>query len=143
MKLRFKKLDERAVLPCYKHEGDSGMDIRANDVVEIPQGSVAKISTGIAAEIPEGYELQVRPRSGLSSKGIVAILGTVDSNYRGDIGVILMNCSYGTYTVDVGDRIAQLVLCKVAHADIEECPQGEQLSETVRGADGFGSTGVK
>lgn len=141
MKIKFKKLDKRAVLPAYAHEGDSGMDIRCIEPVVIYPGETVKVGTGICAEIPHGYEIQVRPRSGMSKDGVFAVFGTVDEGYRGEIGVILHNSnsqfvSYGEFS-----RIAQLVLAPVVRAEIEETK--DELSSTERGDGGFGSTGVK
>ena len=140
IKLKFKKLTETAKLPAYAHAGDSGMDICADDDVRIPSHTFAKISTGIAAVIPNGYEIQVRPRSGMQCvKGVVGAWGTVDEGYRGEIGVALYNHSDSPYVVKRGDRIAQLVLAPVVRADIEET---DDLGEaTERGTNGFGSTG--
>ena len=139
IKLKFKKLTKTAQLPRYAHDGDSGMDICADEDFEVCTSS-ATISTGIAAVIPDGYELQVRPRSGMSKRGVFAAFGTVDSGYRGEIKVTLINASMLGYDVHKGDRIAQLVLAPVTRADIEETYDlGE---ETERGANGFGSTGV-
>ena len=141
MKLKFKLLSHYAKLPCYKHSGDSGMDVCSIEDVAILPHSFAKIATGIAAEIPDGYEIQVRPRSGMQCvKGIVGAWGTVDSQYRGEICVALYNHTDYIYEVHSGDRIAQLVLAPVTHAEIE---QVEWLyTNTERGTDGFGSTGV-
>lgn len=139
MKLKFKKLTETAKLPSYAYAGDSGMDICADENVQILPRSFAKIHTGIAAVIPDGYEIQVRPRSGLASKGVVAAFGTVDSDYRGEIGVSLYNHTDGNVIIVKGNRIAQLVLAPVVRAEIEET---DNLGEaTERGANGFGSTG--
>lgn len=141
IKLKFKKLTETARIPSYAHDGDSGMDICSDEDVMVHAHTFKKIRTGIAAIIPEGYELQVRPRSGLAAKqGVRTVFGTVDSGYRGDIGVTLFTC-YNGIEVHKGDRIAQLVLAPVVRADIEET---DDLGEdTERGTDGFGSTGVK
>lgn len=138
--LKFKRLTPTSQLPSYAHVGDSGMDICADECVTILSHSFAKVHTGLAAVIPEGYEIQVRPRSGMQCvKGIVGAWGTVDSQYRGEIGVALYNHSNAPYTVRRGDRIAQLVLAPVVRADIEET---NDLGEpTERGANGFGSTG--
>lgn len=138
MKIKFNPTDIQATIPKYAHDGDSGMDIASCEGVVIPPNYHVKIDTGIRAEIPEGYELQVRPRSGLSSRGIVAMFGTVDCGYRGEIGVTLYNFTAEPYTVSVGDRIAQLVLAPVIRAEIE---QGMVFNNTSRGANGFGSTG--
>lgn len=140
MKLKFKLLNEDATLPCYKHEGDSGMDVFSTKHDYIPCRRNVLVGTGIAAEIPEGYELQVRPRSGLTKRGVLAAFGTVDAGYRGEIMVNLFNLNfYEDYLVQPGDRIAQLVLAPVTRAEIE---QVEELdTNTERGTDGFGSTG--
>src|SRR5690606_24739935 len=98
------------------------------------------IPTGIAIELPEGYEAQVRPRSGLAARhGIVGVLGTIDNGYRGEIGVILVSQSFYGEVIQDGDRIAQLVVCPVAYPEVEEV---SELSETERGVAGFGSTGL-
>ena len=148
MKLGFKKVHPNAVLPKYAHVGDAGMDVCSiEDVILIP-GEPVIVKTGLVAEIPAGYELQVRPRSGLATKGVTVwnSPGTIDSNYRGEIGVILC-ASAGkslldagwNYYIKSGDRIAQLVLAPVTKADIVEVTE---VSETDRGEGGFGSTGV-
>ena len=145
MELRIKKLFPTATLPARAKPGDSGLDLYAHlpdqGLAMIEPGGRQKFWTGIAIELPEGYEAQIRSRSGLTSLGIVACggLGTVDNGYRGDIGVTLFNHSFRTFTIRHGDRIAQLVVCPVAYPAVVEV---EELSETERGADGFGSTGV-
>lgn len=139
MKLKFKRLTDTAKIPAYAHAGDSGMDICADENVVLRPRTCLKISTGISAVIPDGYELQVRPRSGLASRGVVAAFGTVDCGYRGEIGVSLYNHTDGKVIVAKGDRIAQLVIAPVVRADIEET---DDLGEaTERGTNGFGSTG--
>lgn len=150
IKLGFKKLDPRAQLPKYAHEGDAGMDVFALDDVNLPLHIPTMVHTGIAAEIPEGYEIQVRPRSGLACKGVTVwnSPGTIDAKYRGEICVILMylnqehTCTSEVmkpcYEVKSGDKIAQLVLAPVTIAEVEEVTE---LSETDRGTGGFGSTG--
>ena len=139
IKLGFKKLDSEAILPRYAHDGDAGMDVFALYDIELPLNRPVIVKTGIAAEIPDGYELQVRPRSGLASKGITVwnSPGTIDSKYRGEIGIILFS-SVPVYRVNRGDKIAQLVLSPVTFAEPYEV---EELSETERGSGGFGSTG--
>ena len=139
VKLGFKKLDPNAQLPKYAHEGDAGMDVFALLDVDLPLNKPIIVKTGIAAEIPDGYELQVRPRSGLASKGITVMNspGTVDSKYRGEIGVILFS-TVPCYRVKSGDKIAQLVLAPVTFAEPYEV---QELSQTDRGTGGFGSTG--
>lgn len=141
MKLKFKRLTGTAKIPCYAHEGDSGMDVCADAAKTIPPGGFALFPTGIAAEIPHGYELQVRPRSGLQCKhGVIGAWGTVDECYKGNIGVALYNFSQDPFRVEVGDRIAQLVLAPVVRAEIEET---DDVGTSERGEQGFGSTGVR
>lgn len=128
-----------------QHEGDAGFDIHAAEDKLINPGGVALISTGIYMEIPEGWECQVRSRSGLAAKHGVFVInspGTIDSSYRGECKVILANLSSWPYTVKKGDRIAQLVFSRVPHVTIEEVPSREELSTTTRGENGFGSTGA-
>lgn len=126
-------------LPKHMTEGSAGVDLRAEFSDTIPARSFLKIHTGIGIEIPEGYEVQIRPRSGLMSKGIVAGFGTIDSDYRGEISVILFNYTDQEFRVLKGDRIAQAVLAKHEYFDFEEV---SELSETERGTKGFGSTGI-
>lgn len=140
-KLEFYLLTETATVPMYAHEGDSGMDVCADDDVEIRPYCTAKVSTGIAAVIPDGHELQVRPRSGLSSRGVIAAFGTVDTGYRGEIGVVLYNFTEGIVWIRKGDRIAQLVLAPVTRVEITAM-RGDPPKNTERGTAGFGSTGV-
>lgn len=143
MELRIKKTQPDAILPRRAKPGDSGLDLHAylpDGPVVIRAGDRLKVDTGIAIELPEGHEGQVRPRSGLGTNhGVQAALGTIDSGYRGPIGVTLFNMSFRDFTARHGDRIAQLVICPVAYPEVVEV---EALSETERGADGFGSTGV-
>lgn len=130
-------------LPTYATKGSAGMDLRANlqeDVVIAP-GERKLIPTGLKISLPVGYEAQIRPRSGLALKKGVTVLnspGTVDSDYIGDIGVILINHGEESFTVSNGDRIAQMVIAKHETVEFE---QVESLDETERGAGGFGSTG--
>ncbi|WP_330442489.1 dUTP diphosphatase [Flavobacterium sp. C4GT6] len=132
-------------LPNYETEASAGMDLRANidePVVLSPLGR-AIIKTGLFMELPIGYEAQVRPRSGLAAKKGITVLnspGTIDADYRGEIGVILVNLSNEPVTIENGERIAQLVIAKHERA---EWLEAEVLTETSRGAGGFGSTGVK
>lgn len=130
-------------LPHYTTHGSAGMDIRAavKDEFILKAGDVGLIPTNLIVEIPEGFEIQVRPRSGLALKHGIGILnapGTIDSDYRGEIRIILMNFSKEDFVIKRGDRIAQLVLSKVYHADLEENPD---LLKTKRGKGGFGHTG--
>lgn len=129
-------------LPEYKTSGSVGMDLQANirNEIHIPGNTIIKVPTGLYLEIPEGFEGQIRPRSGLSFKqGLKAILGTLDYDYRGEVNIILQNVSKGERIIKPGDRIAQLVFAKVEKA---EWNLVEELEETERGEGGFGSTGV-
>lgn len=135
--------------PEYKHEGDSGMDVCAfltpADGIVIRPGEHAIIPTGVFVAVPNGYEIQVRSRSGLAAKNGICVLnspGTVDASYRGECKVILLNTGTEDFTVHNGDRIAQLVLCPVYRADVEMVTCLDDLSRTDRGDGGFGSTGV-
>ncbi|OGU75159.1 MAG: deoxyuridine 5'-triphosphate nucleotidohydrolase [Ignavibacteria bacterium RBG_16_34_14] len=130
-------------LPSYSTSGSSGLDIRAavSDGVIIPAGELRLIPTNISVEIPEGFEIQVRPRSGLAAKHGISILnspGTIDSDYRGEIKIILMNLSKEDFKILRGDRIAQLVVSKVYKAELLI---SEELEESIRGSGGFGHTG--
>ena len=139
MTVKFKRLTPTAQLPRYAHDGDSGMDIYADQDGEIPCGGSLTVETGLAAEIPEGFEIQVRPRSGLAAKqGVHAIFGTVDSGYRGHIKVTLFS-QLMNYKFKRGERIAQFVIAPTVRADVEEVD--EISTETSRGVGGFGSTG--
>lgn len=132
-------------LPHYATEGSAGMDIRAavKNKLIINPGKFLLVSTNLSVEIPVGYEIQVRPRSGLAAKNGIGILnspGTIDSDYRGEIKIILFNFGEEDFIINRGDRIAQLILNKVYRANITE---SEKLSETERGEGGFGHTGKK
>ncbi|WP_294733665.1 dUTP diphosphatase [uncultured Flavobacterium sp.] len=132
-------------VPNYETIASAGMDLRANldePVVLNPLGR-AIIKTGLFIELPIGYEAQVRPRSGLAAKKGITVLnspGTIDADYRGEIGVILVNLSNDPFTIENGERIAQLVIAKHERAEWQEV---EELTETTRGEGGFGSTGLK
>ena len=142
MTVRFKKVHPDASLPSYAHPGDAGMDVRSVEDVELAPGARALVHTGLVMILPQGWEAQVRPRSGLALKHGVTVLntpGTIDAGYRGEVGVILANLGDAAFPVRKGDRIAQIVVAPVTTADIEEA---EAVDETDRGAGGFGSTGV-
>lgn len=130
-------------LPAYETSASAGLDLRAfipESITLLPLGR-SLIKTGLFMEIPEGYEAQVRPRSGLALKSGITVLnspGTIDADYRGEIGVILVNLSQDNFEINTGDRIAQLVFAKVKQA---KWILTEELSETERGEGGFGSTG--
>jgi len=132
-------------LPQYETIGASGMDVRANlpESISIEPLGRALIKTGLFLEMEIGLECQVRPRSGLALKKGITVLntpGTVDADYRGEVGVILVNLSNETVTIEDGERVAQLVFCKVEQVQLNEVAE---LNESTRGAGGFGSTGVK
>ncbi len=140
--VKLKKLVPDAQLPEYAHFGDSGADLFAVEERVLQPLERAAVGTGLAAEVPEGYELQVRPKSGLALKSGLTVLntpGTIDFGYRGEIKVILINLSQEPYRIQVGQKIAQLVVAPVVYARFEET---EVLTETARGAGGFGSTGL-
>lgn len=137
------KLSEGAVMPVYQTEGASGADIRAliAEPLEIAPGARCAVPTGVYVEVPVGYEVQIRPRSGLAVREGVTVLntpGTIDSDYRGEIVVIMINLSDKPFRIASGDRIAQMVVCPVVHGVLEEV---EELSETARGEGRFGHTG--
>jgi dUTP pyrophosphatase len=139
--VRFRKVLPDARTPTYATPGAAGLDLhsaRETPLTIYPEGR-ACIPTGIAMEIPPGFEGQVRPRSGLALKyGVATFLGTIDSDYRGEIGVTLVNYGSMAFVVEPGDRIAQLVIAPVVHARLVEATE---LGDTERGAGGFGSTG--
>ncbi len=149
MRIGFKKLHPDAQVPTYASEHAAGADLFANvkamtdePEVVIAPGKRALIKTGIAIELPAGLEAQVRPRSGLALKHGITVLnspGTIDADYRGDIGVILLNTSDEDFVVKHGDRIAQLVIASHFTGDFIET---DELGDTTRGENGFGSTGV-
>lgn len=144
MKLQIKKLKPNAVLPVYATEHAAGMDIAAclDEPMTIRAGERAIVPTGLAIALLPGVEAQIRGRSGLAIKhGILPAngIGTIDADYRGEIGVILLNTSHEDFVVEPGMRIAQMV---VARYDVAELDEVDELSETARGSGGFGSTGV-
>ena len=144
-KILIKRLSKEVSLPKYETSGSSGMDLAANiDAnINIDPGKTAIIPTGLALSIPKGFEVQIRPRSGLAAKQKISVLntpGTVDADYRGEIKVILINLGQESFKVEKGLRIAQMVVCPVIQAQLEEV---DDLNETERGKGGFGSTGTK
>ena len=141
--IKIKKLHSEAITPKYAHQGDAGMDIYSVEELIIPSKERGLVKTGLSFEIPEGYEIQVRPKSGLALNHGLTILntpGTIDSGYRGEICVIIFNSSAKDYQVKKTEKIAQIVLKKVESMDIEEV---NELSDSSRGQGGFGSTGIK
>ena len=143
VKVLIKKLNSKVQLPKYKTDGSSGMDLMAfieNSINIKPQQS-ALIPTGISIAIPEDTEVQIRPRSGLAAKSSISVLntpGTIDSDYRGEIKIILFNHGKEEFEVNNSDRIAQMVLMPILKIEFEEV---DELPETIRGSGGFGSTG--
>ena len=143
VKVLVKKLNPKVLLPTYKTEGSSGMDVMAfiESSIKIAPNSSSLIPTGISIAIPNEVEIQIRPRSGLAAKSNISILntpGTIDSDYRGELKVILFNHGPKEFIVNNKDRIAQMILMPVLKVDFEEV---DNLPETVMGAGGFGSTG--
>ena len=143
VKVLIKKLDKKVKLPEYKTTGSSGLDLTAfiEKKIVIKPGKNALVPTGISIAIPEDTEVQIRPRSGLAAKNNISVLntpGTIDSDYRGEIKIILYNHGHENFIINNGDRIAQMILTPVIKAEIEET---NNLPETMRGEGGFGSTG--
>ena len=144
-KIQIKKLSNFVSTPKYETPGSSGMDIAAHieEKIIINPGEKSLVPTGFSLAIPRGYEVQIRPRSGLAAKKNITVLntpGTIDADYRGEIKVILINLSKEKFIIENGERIAQMVVCPVVQAKFEEV---KELSDTVRGSSGFGSTGTK
>ena len=144
-KILIKRLSKEVSLPKYETDGSSGMDLAANisSNINIDPGETAIIPTGLALSIPKGFEVQIRPRSGLAAKQKISVLntpGTIDADYRGEIKVILINLGQDSFKVEKGLRIAQMVVCPIVQAQLKEV---DDLSETDRGKGGFGSTGSK
>ena len=143
IKVLIKKLNSKAQIPKYKTDGSSGMDLMAfiESPIKIKSKESALIPTGISIAIPEDTEVQIRPRSGLAAKYNISVLntpGTIDSDYRGEIKIIIFNHGNNVFTINNGDRIAQMVLTPVVKMELEET---EKLPESIRGKGGFGSTG--
>ena len=143
VKILVKKFDKNIELPSYKTSGASGMDLVAfiKKKITISPYNKAMIPTGISLVIPKNYEIQIRPRSGLTAKKGISVLntpGTIDSDYRGEIKIILINLSKESFVVKSGDRVAQMILCPVVKAKLKEV---KNLPKTIRDKGGFGSTG--
>ena len=138
-----KRLSKEVTLPKYETDGSSGLDLAAyiDKKIEIKPGKSEIIPTGLAVAIPKNFEIQIRPRSGLAAKNNISVLntpGTIDSDYRGEIKVILFNHGNKEFIINSNDRIAQMILTPVVKMELEET---ETLPETIRGEGGFGSTG--
>jgi dUTP pyrophosphatase len=141
--IKIKKLNPYAIIPHYAHEGDAGMDVYSTINFTLKPNHRSMIPTGLSFEIPKGYELQIRPKSGIAIKKGITLLntpGTLDSGYRGELKIIMINHSSEEYKIKKGEKIAQIVLAKYEEANIIEI---EELNETARGKGGFGSTGLK
>ena len=144
-KILIKRLSKQVLLPKYETVGSSGMDLAASNefLIKIEPGKTAIVPTGISLAIPKGFEVQIRPRSGLAAKKSISVLntpGTIDADYRGEIKVILINLGKEVFEVEKGLRIAQMVVSPVVQVKLEEV---ENLNETERGKGGFGSTGTR
>tara|TARA_B100001029_G_C15052247_1_gene451660 strand:- start:1467 stop:1907 length:441 start_codon:yes stop_codon:yes gene_type:complete len=144
-KIQIKRVSKKVLIPKYETLGSSGMDIAAHieKNIIIEPGDKALVPTGFKLSIPKGYEVQIRPRSGLAAKKNISVLntpGTIDSDYRGEIKVILVNFGKEKFIVENGSRIAQMVVCPIVQATLQEV---KDLEETKRGSGGFGSTGTK
>lgn len=143
MSLKVERIHKDAILPNCAHEGDAGLDLYSVEEIVINAGESVLIKTGIKIELPKQTEAQVRPRSGLALKFGITVLntpGTIDEGYRGEVGVILINHSKNSFTVEKGMKIAQMVVKPVWKVDVIEV---EALSSTERSEGGFGSTGLK
>ena len=143
VKVLIKKLDPSVELPAYKTEGASGMDLMAliNESINLKPNSSCLVPTGLAVAFSSDFEIQIRPRSGLAAKNSISVLnspGTIDSDYRGEIKVILFNHGDSDFLINNKDRIAQMILTPIIKMDLEEV---DDLPETIRGEGGFGSTG--
>lgn len=144
MQIKIKKNNQRVILPSYQTTHSAGADVRAclTETLVLKPMQRAMIPTGFSMEIPEGYEVQIRPRSGLASKGLIIpnSPGTIDSDYRGEVKILVLNLSDGDFEIQDGDRVAQMVVQKVHQSEFVE---SESLSDTQRGEGGFGHTGVR
>lgn len=142
MKLRIKKISENAVIPRYQTDGAVGFDLHSSENVIIDRDCTVVVGTGLRVKVPEGYEMQIRPRSGLSVDTKLRVAnapGTIDNDYRGEVGVILYNTGNRAEQIEKGDRIAQAVITPVVKVEMEEV---DELEETERAEAGFGSTGI-
>jgi dUTP pyrophosphatase len=140
MRVRIKRLHPDAALPAYAHgpAEDAGLDLRAVERVVLSPGVSGVVPTGLAIELPPGYEAQVRPRSGLGLKHSITVnFGTIDPGYRGEIRVIMFNLGTADYTIEKGDRIAQLIVARYEAIEWDE----SELNDSARGSGGFGSSG--
>jgi dUTP pyrophosphatase len=140
VKIKIKKLHPDAILPSYAHEGDAGLDLFSNEDIIIKAGERAIVSTGLAIGLPKGYVALVWDKSGLAAKnGIKTMAGVGDSGYRGEYKIVVLNTSKENFEIKKSQKIAQLLVQPIIHAEVEEVLE---LSESSRGANGFGSTGM-
>ena len=145
VKVLIKKLDQEAEIPSYKTEGASGMDLMAfiDQPIKLAPKSSCLVPTGLSVAFSKDYEIQIRPRSGLAAKNNISVLntpGTIDSDYRGEIKIILFNHGNKNFIINNKDRVAQMILIPVHKMDLEEV---DNLPDTLRGEGGFGSTGTE
>ena len=143
MRLFIEKISEDAIIPFKAHKDDAGMEACITENITIKTGERKLIKTGLAIALPENYEAQIRPRSGLALKNGITVLntpGTIDEGYRGEIGIILINLSKEEFKIEKGMKVAQMVIQPTLNLNIEEVCE---LTETSRGIGGFGSTGIK
>ena len=143
IEIKIKKIHPDAIIPRYVHPGDAGMDLFSCENYVLKPSERKLFGTGLKVELPEGYEMQIRPKSGLALKHGITVLntpGTIDSGYRGEIGVILINHSNENYEINSKEKISQAVISRIKRAEIIEV---DEIDETSRGEEGFGSTGLK
>jgi len=140
--IKIKKLHPNAIMPHYAHEGDAGMDVYSTkDVILLPSQR-RLIPTGLSFQIPKGFEIQIRPKSGLALKHGLTIVntpGTLDSGYRGELGIILLNTGEAPYEIKKAEKVAQIILARYEEAEIQEV---HELGDSSRGISGYGSTGL-
>ncbi|MCE3046765.1 dUTP diphosphatase [Helicobacter kayseriensis] len=142
MQIKIKKLHPNATIPRYQTQGSAGFDLHSIEDICLGAGERILVKTGLAFEIPDGFEMQIRPRSGLALKLGISVLnspGTIDSDYRGEVGIILINHSKDDFKISCGERIAQGVITQIFQADFL---LSDDLSSTERGEGGFGSSGI-
>ena len=141
IKVKIKKIKDNAIIPKYSHEGDAGVDLYSTEDYVLKAGDRVLVSTGIKIAVPEGYEAQIRPKSGLAINHGISVVntpGTVDSCYRGEVKIITINLGKEDFKIEKGKKIAQMIFNKIEEAEFEEV---EELENTTRGDGGFGSTG--
>jgi dUTP pyrophosphatase len=140
MKIKIKKLKENAKMPTYAHPGDVGMDLYSMETVAVPPGGHVRLYHGFALEFPEGYAAIIMDKSSISKAGLTKMGGIFDAGFRGEYNTHLVNLSDQSYTIEEGDKVAQLIIFPVSIVELEET---DTLSESARGVGGFGSTGRK